>query len=101
MSSACGGSAHPLSMIVAVIALIAAFSGTGAGRRRRRLRQDEAPQRQEHQEASRIAGNKLKNNTITGTQVNESKLGKVPSATKADSATSATDAATSATSATT
>ncbi len=49
-----------------------------------------------------ITGSKLKNNTITGNQVNESELGKVPSASKADSATAASTAtnATNATSAT-
>jgi hypothetical protein len=33
-----------------------------------------------------IAGNRLKNNTLTGTQINESKLGQVPSAHSADTA---------------
>jgi hypothetical protein len=53
-----------------------------------------------------IGGAKLKNDTLTGKQIKESKLGKVPSAAKADTATSATSAgeavhATSADSATT
>jgi hypothetical protein len=49
-----------------------------------------------------LSGNRLRKHTITGTQVNLSKLGKVPSATNADSATSATNAghATNATNAT-
>jgi hypothetical protein len=49
-----------------------------------------------------LSGNRLKKNTITGAQINLSRLGKVPSATKADTATSATtaDTATSATTAT-
>jgi hypothetical protein len=50
-----------------------------------------------------IAGSKLKKDTLTGTQINESKLGKVPRAKKADSATTAATAtdATNATNATT
>ena len=46
-----------------------------------------------------VAGRKLKKNTLTGAEINESKLGKVPNATnathanRADSATSATNAA--------
>jgi hypothetical protein len=46
-----------------------------------------------------LSGNRLKNHTVTGTQVNLKKLGKVPSAAKADAATTA-GTATSATSAT-
>jgi hypothetical protein len=40
-----------------------------------------------------LSGNRLRRHTITGTQVNLRKLGKVPSAKQADSATSATSAA--------
>jgi hypothetical protein len=36
-----------------------------------------------------LSGNRLKNNTLTGSQINESKLGKVPSASHADTAGSA------------
>ena len=43
-----------------------------------------------------LSGNRLRNHTITGTQVNVSKLGKVPSAANADHATSATTAVTAA-----
>ena len=39
-----------------------------------------------------IPGNRLKDNTVTGAQINLSKLGKVPSAATADSATNATNA---------
>jgi hypothetical protein len=46
-----------------------------------------------------VAGKKLKKNTVTGTEVNESKLGKVPSATQADNAATADTAAGSTTSA--
>ena len=41
-----------------------------------------------------VTGGKVKSNTLTGAQINESRLGKVPSAAKADTATSATTAAT-------
>src|SRR4051812_3825741 len=41
-----------------------------------------------------VAGKKLKKNTVTGTEVREAKLGKVPSATRADSAAQADNAAT-------
>ncbi|HUY60078.1 MAG TPA: hypothetical protein VMV16_10255 [Solirubrobacteraceae bacterium] len=47
-----------------------------------------------------LSGNRLKNHTLTGTQINLSKLGTVPRAASANSATTATSAAT-ATSATT
>jgi hypothetical protein len=40
-----------------------------------------------------IPGNRLKPNTVTGAQVNESTLGQVPSAVQASSATTATSAA--------
>jgi hypothetical protein len=46
-----------------------------------------------------LSGNRLRNHTITGTQINMNKLGKVPSAKNADHATLA-DTATNATSAT-
>src|SRR5919198_3508126 len=41
-----------------------------------------------------IAGNRLRNNTLTGVQINESKLGKVPSALNADHAAGANSATT-------
>jgi hypothetical protein len=41
-----------------------------------------------------VAGKKLKKNTVTGTEVNESKLGQVPTAKQADNATQAANAAT-------
>jgi hypothetical protein len=42
--------------------------------------------------AKSIAGGKLKNDTLTGTQIKESSLGQVPSAAKADSANTANSA---------
>jgi hypothetical protein len=41
-----------------------------------------------------VAGKKLKKNTVTGTEVNESKLGQVPTAKQADNANQAANAAT-------
>jgi len=41
-----------------------------------------------------LSGNRLKNHTLTGTQINVSKLGTVPNAAKAGSATTATSATT-------
>lgn len=41
-----------------------------------------------------VTGGKVKGNTLGGAQINESKLGKVPSASRADSANSATSATT-------
>lgn len=41
-----------------------------------------------------LSGNRLKNHTLTGTQINLSKLGTVPNAAKAGSATTATSATT-------
>jgi hypothetical protein len=83
-------------MVVAVAALIVAASGTAiaAG----------ALVKGDSLIAKRsLSGNRLRNHTIVGTQVNLKKLGKVPSAKRADTATSATNAilATQATSATT
>jgi hypothetical protein len=87
------------AMVVAMIALIAAFGGTAAADDAVDFAKSKLLNGSKIKKKS-IAGNRLRNNTITGTQVSESKLGKVPSATKADSATNATNA-TNATTATT
>jgi hypothetical protein len=86
-------------MVVAITALVSSFAGPAIA--------DQAATIAAKLNGSKIknrsiSGSKLRNNTITGRQVAESKLGKVPSAAKADSATSATNAtnATNATSAT-
>ena len=76
------------AMIVAMTALVMAFTGPALA--------DQAASiakkiNGKNLKTRSISGNKLKNNTVTGIQVAESKLGKVPSATKADTATSATD----------
>lgn len=87
------------AMLVAIVALISSFAGPALA--------DQAVTIAAKVNGSKIksrsiSGNKLKNNTITGKQVNEGKLGQVPSAKSADSATNATNAtnATSATNAT-
>jgi hypothetical protein len=77
------------AMLVAVTALVSSFTGPAIA--------DQAATIAAKLNGSKIktrsiSGSKLKNNTITGKQVAESKLGKVPSAARADSATSATNA---------
>ena len=86
------------AMIVAIIALVFAFGGTSVA--------DEAVDfaktkliNGKRLKGRSVSGGKLKRNTIGGTEVNESKLAKVPSASNADKAKSA-DSATTATSAT-
>jgi len=74
------------SMIVAMTALVMAFTGPALA--------DQAASiakkiNGKNLKTRSISGNRLKNNTITGVQVSESKLGKVPSASKADSASNA------------
>jgi hypothetical protein len=82
-------------MIVALIALVVALSGTAVAAsgliNGAKIKN------------GTIAGKKLKKHTLTGAQINLAKLGKVPSATTADSATTAANAthATAADSATT
>ena len=89
------------ALTVAVIALIASLSSTAPAQDAVDFAKTKLLDGKNIRSKS-IAGSKLRNNTVTGTQVSESKLGKVPSASKADSAASATTAttATSATSAT-
>lgn len=73
------------SMIVAVIALVVAASGTAAAAGGL-VTGDNLIKKHS------LSGNRLRNHTITGTQIKLSKLGKVPSAHKADVAGSATNA---------
>ena len=73
------------SMVVALTALVIALSGTAVAATR--LVNGDKLIKQ-----GTLSGNRLRNHTITGTQVNLNKLGKVPSATTADTATSATNA---------
>ncbi|HTX33063.1 MAG TPA: hypothetical protein VMD09_16895 [Solirubrobacteraceae bacterium] len=80
------------SMIVAITALVFAASGTAAAATHM-FSGDKLIKKHS------LSGNRLRNHTITGTQVNLNKLGKVPSAKNADHATTA-NSATTATSAT-
>src|SRR5262249_11513055 len=83
------------SMVVATLALIVALSGTAAAAFGP-FTGDQIVKKHS------LSGSRLRNHTITGTQVNLNALGKVPGATNADHATSADSATTggSATSAT-
>jgi hypothetical protein len=80
------------AMVVALTALVIAASGTAIAATKL-VKGDKLIAK------NSISGNRLKNHTITGTQVNLKKLGKVPAAASADLAKSALTA-TSATSAT-
>ena len=71
-------------MIVAVIALVVAASGTAVAAGR--LVSGDALIKRHS-----LSGNRLRNHTITGQQINLSKLGTVPNATKATNATNATN----------
>ena len=75
------------SMIVAIIALVFAMSGTAVAASHL-VNGDSMIKK------GSLSGNRLRAHTVTGTQINLAKLGKVPSATQADTATSATHAAT-------
>ena len=81
------------SLIVAVAALVLAASGTAVAASKL-VSGDKLIKKQS------LSGNRLRNHTITGRQINVRKLGTVPSATNADHATTA-GSATSATNATT
>jgi hypothetical protein len=80
------------SMIVAILALVVAASGTAVAASAL-VNGDKLIKKHS------LSGNRLRNHTITGTQVNLKQLGKVPSAANADHATLA-DTATTATNAT-
>jgi hypothetical protein len=81
------------SMVVALIALVFAMSGTAVAATHL-VSGDKLIKKQS------LSGNRLRAHTVTGTQINLAKLSKVPSAAQADTATSAAHA-TSADSATT
>src|SRR5579884_2103416 len=84
------------SMVVAITALVLGASGTAVAASHL-VSGDKLIKKHS------LSGNRLRNHTITGTQVNLNKLGKVPSAKSADFATAAGSAtnATNATNATT
>jgi len=69
-------------MIVALIALVFAMSGTAVAASKL-VSGDKLIKK------ASLSGNRLKKDTVTSTQIKENTLGKVPSATKADTATSA------------
>lgn len=73
------------AMVVACLALIVALGGTSYAAVR--LPANSVGTKQLKKGA--VTGVKVKSNTLTGTQINESRLGKVPSAGSADTAASA------------
>ncbi len=79
------------SLVVSIIALVVAMSGTAIAASHL-VNGDKLIKKHS------LSGNRLRNHTLTGKQINLKKLGKVPSAKNADHATTA-DTATSATSA--
>ena len=72
-------------MVVATMALIIAVTGTAVATSRL-VNGDKLI------EKASLSGNRLRKHTLTGTQINLAKLGKIPSATNADSATQAISA---------
>lgn len=91
------------ALVLSLVALFVALGGTGYAAVKvngKNIKKGTVTAKQLKNKT--ITGGKVKNNALTGAQINESKLGTVPSATKADSATSATNAvnATNATNAT-
>jgi hypothetical protein len=74
------------AMVVAVLALVVAASGTAIAASQLVVG-DKLIKKQS------LSGNRLRNHTIVGTQVNLNRLGKVPSAASADHATNAANAA--------
>jgi hypothetical protein len=71
------------AFVVACIALVVAASGTAVAATSALVSGDALIKK------NSLSGNRLRNHTVTGVQVNMSKLGKVPTAAKADTATSA------------
>ena len=73
------------ALVVSMVALVLAASGTAVAATKMVSGNSLIKQQS-------LSGNRLKNGTVTGKQINVSTLGKVPSAAKADVATSATTA---------
>ena len=73
------------AMVVAIIALVIAASGTAIATTTR-ISGDSLIQK------GTLSGNRLRRHTLTGTQINVKKLGKVPAAGQSDSAYNAVDA---------
>ncbi len=74
------------ALVIALVALAIAMSGTAVAATNVLVSGDSLIKK------NSLSGNRLKNHTVTGTQVNLAKLGKVPKAAKADTATNATTA---------
>ncbi len=74
------------ALAVAIVALAVALSGTAVAATNALVSGDSLIK------PNSLSGNRLKNHTVTGTQVNLAKLGKVPKAAKADTAKTATTA---------
>lgn len=81
------------SMVVALAALLVALSGTAVAAGHLSSGDSLIAKKS-------LSGNRLRNHTLSGTQINLSKLGKVNSAKKADTATNATNATNATTAAT-
>src|SRR6201999_2907477 len=73
------------ALVISIIALVLAASGSAMAASK--LVKGDSLIKQ-----NSLSGNRLKNHSLTGTQINLSKLGKVPQAAKADTATDATNA---------
>ncbi|HST24677.1 MAG TPA: hypothetical protein VLJ76_01680 [Gaiellaceae bacterium] len=71
------------ALVIALLALVIAASGTAVAASTALVSGDSLIQK------NSLSGNRLKNHTVTGVQVNLAKLGKVPSAKAADSAKTA------------
>lgn len=79
------------AMVVSILALIVALSGTSFASET--VGQISALINGKRIKKGSIPGRALKKNTLTGVQINESKLGKVPKAANADNAANAASAA--------
>src|SRR3954447_10966119 len=87
------------AMVVAVVALLVALSGTGVAApvadmarkiSGKSIKKNSLPGNRLKKRS--VTGNRIKRNSLTGTQIRESKLGKVLDAAHADSATTASSA---------
>jgi hypothetical protein len=74
------------ALAVAIVALVVALGGTAVAATSVLVSGDSLIKK------NSLSGNRLRNHTITGTQINLSQLGKVPTAAKADTATTAASA---------
>jgi hypothetical protein len=74
------------ALVISLVALAIALSGTAVAATNVLVSGDSLIK------PKSLSGNRLKNHTVTGTQVNLAKLGKVPTAAKADTAGTATTA---------